>query len=156
MTEQNYNLEFDGYWRAPNINGMPSKSGIYCVYACTNNRTDRTVTLNQLLYIGESADVRSRVSNHESWKDWKRKLKGGQELCFNAAPISPMAARERAEAAMIFKHKPPCNTEYVNSFPFDKTTVRTSGKNALLSAAFTVQRTENRASNMFLSGSYPR
>lgn len=39
---------------------------------------------------------------------------------------------------MIFKHKPPCNTEYVDSFPFDETTVRTKGENSLLSPDFTV------------------
>jgi len=156
MTEKTYNLEFDGYWRTPKINGMPAKSGIYCVYACTYNPRERTVSLQRLLYIGESENVRSRVSNHESWGDWKRKLRSGEELCFNAALIAPEAARERSEAAMIFKHKPPCNSEYVNSFPFDKTTVRTSGENALLSSVFTVHRTQNRASGTLLSGARPR
>jgi excinuclease UvrABC nuclease subunit len=152
MADQTYNLEFGGYWLARNINGMPAKSGIYWVYACTYNPRHDTVSLERLLYIGESENVRSRVSNHESWNDWRRKLKPGEELCFNAALITPDPARERAEAAMIFKHKPPCNSEYVNSFPFDKTTVRTSGKNALLSSAFTVHRTQNRTSETLLSG----
>ena len=55
--------------------------------------------------------------------------------------IGGQADRERAEAAMIFKHKPPCSTQFVESFPFDTTTITTSGKNALMHAQFTVTRT---------------
>jgi hypothetical protein len=53
-------------------------------------------------------------------------------LCFNAALIVGESDRQRAEAAMIFKHKPHCNTTYVDAFPFDTTTVSTSGKDALM------------------------
>jgi hypothetical protein len=142
MTAQVYRLDFDGYWREPNARGLPAKSGIYGVYASVHNQLANTVTLNCLLYIGEAADVQGRVANHERWPDWKRHLKTGQVLCFNTALISPDAARQRAEAAMIFKHKPLCNTEYVDNFPFDATTVATSGKSALMYATFTVTRTE--------------
>jgi hypothetical protein len=99
----------------------------------------KTVDIKRLLYIGEGADIRDRVTNHEKWQEWQGKLKTGEVLCFNAAPISPAADRERAEAAMINHHKPPCNTEYVNNFPFDETTITTSGKNGLLTAKFTVK-----------------
>ena len=47
--------------------------------------------------------------------------------------------RERAEAAMIYRHKPPENTEYVDTFPYDRTTITTSGRNALLEQHFTVE-----------------
>jgi len=72
------------------------------------------------------------VANHEKRQEWEGKLKSGEVLCFNAALISPAADRERAEAAMINHHKPPCNTTYVNSFPFDGTMITTSGRKALL------------------------
>jgi hypothetical protein len=58
-----------------------------------------------------------------------------------AALIGGQADRERAEAAMIFKHKPLCSTQFVDSFPCDTTTIMTSGKNALMHAQFTVTRT---------------
>lgn len=141
MTAKTYTLDFEGYWRAPNIGGLPANSGIYCVYVCTYNSHNKTVSLRRLLYIGEAANVRSRVAEHGRWKDWERKLKLGEELCFNAALISPASDRERAEAAMINQHKPPCNVEYVNSFPFDQTAIRTMGKNTLLEASFTVYPT---------------
>lgn len=145
MAAKSYALEFDGYWREPNVGSLPAKSGIYGVYACIHNVSEGTVSLQRLLYIGEAADVRDRVTNHDRWKDWKRQLKTGETICVNAALISPEADRQRAEAAMIFKHKPPCNTEYVDSFPFDTTSITTSGKNAKMHASFTVTRTEKAA-----------
>lgn len=138
MVAKTYFLNFDGYWRAGAVSSLPASSGIYCVYACTHNAQARTVSLKRLFYIGEAANIRNRVMVHERWDDWRRRLNFGEELCFNAALISPQAERERAEAAMIFKHKPPCNTQCVDTFPFDTTTVWTSGKNALLHPQFTV------------------
>lgn len=149
MVAKSYTLEFNGYWREANISGLPAKSGIYDVYACTYNAREGTVSLSRLLYIGEAADVQGRITNHDRWTDWKRQLKQGEELCFNAALISPEADRQRAEAAMIFKHKPTCNTEYTDNFPFDTTTITTSGKNALMHASFTVTRTEKAAASAY-------
>ena len=149
MATQAYQLDFDGYWREPNAGGLPAKSGIYGVYAGVHNQLANTVTLNRLLYIGEAADMQGRVANHERRPDWKRHLQSGEVLCFNAALISPDGARQRAEAAMIFKHKPPCNTEYVDSFPFDTTTVAIGGKSVLMQTAFTVTRTEKVAAGSF-------
>jgi hypothetical protein len=145
MAAKSYALEFDGYWREPNVGRLPAKSGIYGVYSCIYNASEGTVSLQRLLYIGEAADVCDRLANHERWADWKRQLKTGETICVNVALISPDADRQRAEAAMIFKHKPPCNTEYVDSFPFDTTSITTSGKNALMQASFTVTRTEKTA-----------
>ena len=33
MAAKSYSLDYDGYWRVPNISGLPANSGIYCVYA---------------------------------------------------------------------------------------------------------------------------
>ena len=138
MATKSYSLNFDGYWCAPNASGLPAKSGIYCVYACTHNQQENTVSLRKLLYIGEAANVRDRVGSHDRWRDWERELQRGEVLCFSAALIAPEADRQRAEAAMIYQHKPPCNVEYVNSFPFEQTTISTGGRNALLNEYFTV------------------
>ena len=138
---QTYHLNFDGYWREPSVGGLPGQSGIYGVYAAAHNQISNTVTLNRLIYIGESANVRNRVVNHEKWPLWKRQLRSGEVICVNAALISPDGARLRAEAAMIYRHKPVCNDEYTQAFPFDVTTVYTSGRSALMEPFFTVYRT---------------
>ncbi len=135
-----YNLEFNGYWREPNISGLPNSSGIYCVYVCTYNVAQETVSISKLLYIGESAKVKDRVDGHPGLAGWKRQLTQGQVLCFSAAGISPGTDRERAEAAMIYKQQPPCNASCKDSFSHDTTTINTSGKNRLLTASFTIKK----------------
>ena len=139
MAEKTIDIEFDGYWRDENKGSIPAKSGVYCVYECTHNVKNKTVSIHKLIYIGEAEDVKDRVANHEKYKDWLKHVKKGDVLCFSFGGIG-VTDRARAEAAMIFKHKPPENDEYVDSFPFDKTTMSLSGKTALLNTSFTVNR----------------
>src|SRR5271154_3415278 len=111
MSAKSYDLNFNGYWRGPHLDSMPAQSGIYCAYACVYDANAKTVDLKRLLYSGEAADFRDRVSKHEKRQEWEGKLKLGEVLCFNAALISPAVDRERAEAALINYHRPPCNTK---------------------------------------------
>jgi len=140
MAEKTIDVTFDGYWRDANKGGIPAQSGVYCVYECTYNAAANTVDLRTLIYIGEADNVHDRIANHEKYNDWLSHVRAGNELCFSFGGVDA-ATRERAEAALIFKHKPPENTEYVDSFPFDKTTMQLTGKTALLVTAFTVYRT---------------
>lgn len=142
MTAKSYSLVYDGYWREQHVGSIPAKSGVYTVYACAHNIAARTVSLQNLIYIGEAGNVRDRIKGHEKWPDWRRHLLIGQQLCFNFAPIS--IDRERVEAALIHHHKPPENSEYVNYFPYPQTTVQTSGRNTLLSGFFTVYTSQRR------------
>lgn len=139
MADKTIAVEFDGYWRDDNKGGIPATSGIYCVYECTHNVSEKTVTLQKLIYIGEAEVVRSRIADHEKRPDWLKHVHQGNEMAFSFGGVSS-SDRERGEAAMIFKHKPPENTEYVDAFPFDKTTMSLSGKTALLTTNFTVNR----------------
>ena len=115
-------------------------SGIYCVYECTHNRREGTVTIHKLIYIGESANVRSRIAGHEKRRDWLKHVRAGNELCYNFGSIVAQD-RERGEAAYIYKHKPIENTEYVNDFPYPTTTCISEGKAFLLTPRFTVTKT---------------
>ena len=140
MVAMTFSIDFEGYWREGNISGIPAKSGVYCVYECTYNEEKDTVSIHRLIYIGEAGDVRDRIKNHEKWEDWKRYVSNGNELCFSFGYVES-ENRNRVEAALIFKHKPPANEEYKNEFPFDTTTINASGRTALLSTNFTVHRT---------------
>lgn len=134
------NLEFQGYWREVNQGGIPNNSGIYLVYRCVFNQADQTVTLNKLIYIGEAGEVKKRIEDHEKKPVWQKKVQYGEQLCFSFAPITS-PDRERVEAALIFKHKPECNEEYTMNFPFDATTVNSSGRCYSIIGSFTVDRT---------------
>jgi hypothetical protein len=103
-------LDFDGYWREPNVSGLPASAGVYCVYTCIFNKVTKprpTVSIAKLVYIGEAGGIRERVTNHELWPTWRKQCTSGQVICFSASLASPEKDRKRAEAALIFKHKPP-------------------------------------------------
>lgn len=140
MAEQSFTLNFKGYWREANIASIPNHEGVYCVYECTYNKDSKTVFLNSLIYISEAEDVNQRINNHEKRMIWKAGFGQGNELCFSTAPVD-YAYRDRIEATLIFKHKPPANDDYKHSFPFDKTTILITGVTDLLSQIFTVERT---------------
>jgi len=141
MAEQTFKVEFEGYWRELNIGGITAKSGVYCVYECTYNESEKTVSIHKLIYIGEAGDVNDRIKNHDLWDNWRNHVREGNQLCFSFGYVES-SNRDRVEAALIFKHKPPENSEYTDSFPFDKTTISLSGRCALLNSNFTVERTE--------------
>lgn len=135
MSSETYFLNFDRH----HIESaeLPDWSGIYCVYAFRHNAYKTSFYARGLLYIGESKNIRDRVSNHEHRKHWESKLQKNEVLLFRAASISP-ENRTRAEAAMIYQHKPPCNEEHKHSFPFDETTIKISGNTDHLTTDFTV------------------
>ena len=155
MHGRSYELRFDGYWGSSRVSGLPATSGIYCVYACTHHPQRNTVSIGRLLYIGEAGNVQEQVPNHERWQDWDRELNVGETLCFSVAPVTFWFDRKRAEAAMIYWHKPPCNVDSVDSFPYDLTTISTVGQNANLSSGFTAQRTVSPTTGAIL-GTAPR
>lgn len=139
MAHQEFHLSFEGYLRDVNINGLPNVSGIYCVYCCAYNNEKKNLSIRELIYIGEAKDLNDRISKHEKWEDWKKSLNFGECICFSYAKIDS-TYRERCEAAMINKHKPPFNTEYRYNFPYDDTTIELDGKISLLQANFKVIR----------------
>ena len=143
MAEKSYTVEFTGYRLEKGWEGLPAISGVYCIYACRYDPNEDTVSITRLLYIGEAGNVRRRVPEEpETRRDvWAKQLRRGEELCVSRAGIRSVD-RKRVEAALIYRHKPPCNIEYVDYFPFDKTTVTTSGRNAELSNKFTVERAD--------------
>lgn len=140
MSEKTISLEFDGYWRDEKSEYIPNDPGIYLVYACTFDQQAGTVSLRELMYIGEAAMARDRIQGHEKRPDWKKRLRSGEQLCFAFAPVTN-PDRERAEAAVIHYHKPPVNTEYTDSFPFDDTTVKSAGRCRKIATPITVRRT---------------
>lgn len=140
MAAQTFNTNVQGYWRDLNKSDIPNHSGVYFVYEAWYNPQNDKIDLYRLIYIGESEDVGDRLQDHEKYNEWVRLLSSGRELCFSTCPIAD-DYRVRVEAAYIFEHKPIVNTEYKNAFPFDQTTIVSSGNAALLASRFTVYRT---------------
>lgn len=135
MTGKTISLDFEGYWLKKN--SVPTHSGIYCVYACKYNKSEDNITLGELIYIGESENVRTRLGAHEKQKLWEEYLTAGETLCFSTAKVSS-SDRVRAESALISYHKPPANIEYAGEFKDNKTTIAVSGAAKHLERNFTV------------------
>ena len=127
-----FSLEFHGYYFL--YSDQPEESGIYCIY-----RSNTEKEYAELLYIGESENIIERLHNHEHYEDWQEHLSSGDELLFSYAVVEGSARkRQRIEAALIFQHKPVCNTQNVNNFDYETTTIKTGGDNACLCSEFTV------------------
>ncbi len=141
MAAKTYNIIIHGCWSDVIKGSVPKHSGVYFVYECTHNKEEKTASIHRLIYIGESDDVNDRIANHEKHDDWIKHVRNGNTLCFSIGPVQT-ADRERVEAAYIFKHKPPENEEYIDNFPFDQTTVNSSGITKKLNTRFTVNRTD--------------
>jgi len=137
MPIETYSIHFNGFWREEKKHGVPSESGIYCVYSCV--REDKVI-VKKLIYIGESQNVNYRIKDHEKLQQWTARLKPGEELCYNFGGV-PSLERLRCETALIFKHKPVANTDYVDFFPYDKTNMTLTGETAKLKTSFSVTET---------------
>ncbi len=135
MAAKSFNIGLEGYWRDVNKGGIPNHSGVYFVYECTYNKEEGTVTIYKLIYIGESEQVRDRIANHEKYDDWMKFVRKNNTLCYSTGSVQAID-RDRVEAAYINKYKPPKNDKNIGDF--DKTTINSSGKTALLDTSFTL------------------
>jgi hypothetical protein len=137
MVALNLSVEFEGYWREKKKGQIPAASGLYCVYTCIYSGRKQSCSPQKLVYIGASENVRACLAEHAKQEDWESHLDTGEELCFSFAKLAAEDL-ERCAAAFIFKHKPPENTEYRESFPFDRTSFTLTGQAGFLSKSFTV------------------
>lgn len=140
MAAETFEIDINGYLLESDKERLPKHPGVYFVYEGTFDKEKDTIAILKLIYIGEAKCLYERIINHEKYEDWKKYVGEGNTLCYSSGRIA-RTYRERVEAAYIFKHKPTENDEYKNNFPFDQTTVKSSGKTALLNTDFTVDRT---------------
>jgi excinuclease UvrABC nuclease subunit len=113
MNPTTISLTFDGYWL--DKSKLPEESGIYCVYSCVPEY-GKEIHPVKLIYIGKSIDVEDRLKFHNKWEEFKECLEQGEVLCFSFAPIEGENIK-KAEAALIYKHKPIVNIEHKDNPP---------------------------------------
>ena len=135
-----YTLQFVGYWIDERREYMPVYSGVYCVYACSK-RSDGSLDLLRLLYIGNAKNLNSELSHHAKRPLWFASAGAGNDICYSCAALD-WRSLSVCESALIFQHKPVCNEANKESFLHQATRVRTSGANFLLMADFITQKTQ--------------
>ena len=104
-------LVFKGYRWDVDKDGLDEYSGVYLVYRCKQDPQDNTISIKELLYIGEAENIRDRICNDQEKREcWEGELKTDEVLCYSRAPAVE-SDQKRAEAALIFKLKPICNDQ---------------------------------------------
>jgi hypothetical protein len=110
-------------------------SGIYLV--CAGRPLPlKKYEIRKLLYIGEAGNLREMPRpGRKVYASWENCLRMDERLYFCFAPVSPHD-RKRAEAALIYRHRPLCNEQGKDGFAFPGTLIKTSGCNCCLTASF--------------------
>ena len=135
----NYDLQFLGYWPDEKRNFLPNASGVYCVYSCIPMQNN-TLNITRLLYIGKAANIQERHQDNEKHGFWQTFVGAGQKLCYSCALLA-QESLPVCEAALIYRHQPPCNEACKESFLHSTTRVRTSGANLYLDNEFVLSKT---------------
>ena len=141
-----YVLEFDGYWPL-GMTGVADYPGIYCVHTVWETQFETT---SRLLYIGKAQNIEMRASSRERDSSFIRNA-GKGDLYFSACRVIDTKVLQRAEAALIYQHQPPCNIKLKRRFLHGPITIITTGKNANLMSGFrlsghkTIRKSENKA-----------
>ncbi|MCK9219404.1 MAG: hypothetical protein M0P47_05050 [Bacteroidales bacterium] len=142
MAEQTIIVHIKGYWREQHKQELPETGGIIFIYEAIYNSIDDTADLLKLIYIDSAENIREKVLTHELADTWMKFLNPGNELCF-AIAMTEEQHRERIKLAFIASHFPPVNGLSPIYFPFDTTTLISTGKTALLSSVITVRNHPN-------------
>lgn len=110
-----YNVNFQGYWRDINKDGIPAESGVYLVYRGKYNSSTDTIGLIEIIYIGQSKNVHDRIADHEKKELFEKQLSDGEELVYAFAPVKPEEL-DIVEQSLIFAQKPVVNDSHKERF----------------------------------------
>ena len=146
-------LTFDGFWNERSIDKIPHESGVYIVFDGLLDDDGKSVSLENILYVGSSADCWAAVKESDMWEAWREKCgisnitddndilaPSGEdnELFFSFAPIKDEDAA-RAAAAITFEQIPRTSSEaQIASFAYEDTKINLYGKTGLLNTDYEV------------------
>lgn len=132
-------LNFRGYWREVNRAGIPNIEGVYLVYRCIYNTENDTVSLKELVYIGQSKDVNQRIAEHSLKGDFTHVLKAGETLCYSVAEVE--SKLDLVENALVFMQKPRCNDRLKDNYTFEDASFDLGGRCSLVKyQSFTITK----------------
>ena len=100
---------------------IPFDKGIYLAYMGRHNG-ESVELVDKPVYIGKGDDtpIKDRIGDHatKDHQKWKSKLNYEGEFFYLAAELT--SGIEDVEAAMIFFHKPKCNSDGVDNYMGDR------------------------------------
>ena len=121
-----YDLNFARYcWRG-NEDTAPESSGVYCAYSCV--KQEGQLFVDELLYVGQTGNLRNRLKEHTSSGKFKPELDAGK-VVFYAWAVLDGRSLTACEAAMISHYRPRYNEQLKDGFRgHDVTRVSCSGE----------------------------
>ena len=124
-----FSIDIKGYYRDGSRGLFPNYPGVYFVYRGYFVPHLKTVTLKELLYIGESGDIGTRLNNHERRDDFLSYLHADEELFYSFAVTDNLSDnhRQRIEASLIYELCPPLDTSLTESFGYSSTVIHVLG-----------------------------
>ena len=124
-----FNIEIQGYYRDVSRGSFPNRPGVYFVYRGYFIPHLKTVTLKELLYIGESSDIGTRLNNNERRDDFLSHLQPDEELFYSFAVMDNMSDnnRLRIEASLIYELCPTLNISSTETFAYSSTVIHVIG-----------------------------
>lgn len=128
---KNIKLSFKGYWREDRRSFIPHITGVYLVYRCIHDPILNTVSLRDLIYIGQSKDVNERIEQHCHESQFRSVVNVGETLCFSVAEV-PSEDLNLVENALLFAQKPGLNTQGKDSYNYPDASFLIEGRCSLL------------------------
>lgn len=113
-----YNVTFKGYRLEKDAEGLPEYSGIYIAYRCIYDSDTNKVTLNELIYIGQSENLKNRIASHKNSEDLSKCCLENETICYSYASVS-LNDLDIVENALVFAQKPRINTQLKNNYNFE-------------------------------------
>ena len=99
---------------------LPRIAGIYIVYKCNYDSFMDVVDVKEVLYIGESQNVKTSLNGtpdnplqHKHYDEFVKQAGGANCLCYGIIPMEEYSSDERKwiQDAMIYSQRPPLNKE---------------------------------------------
>lgn len=126
MTE--FKLNIQGYFRDEIRNRFPNVTCVYFVYRGILNVEENTCFLKDLIYIGQTAELNKRLSEHEKREDFLSLCEKGEMLFYTFAEIKgDEDVRKRIEAALIYELRPQLNKQAIGNFAYPVTKIIVEG-----------------------------
>lgn len=126
-----YSILFEGYWLERNKRYVPAKSGVYMVYRGKYNQEKNNVELYEIIYIGQSVNMRERIVNHDHIQAFEETLILGETLCYSCAELD-VTDLDIVENALIIAQKPRLNETKQSSLDYSEKRFQVSGRCSLL------------------------
>ena len=124
-----YDLNFTGYF--VDVEALPTGPGVYCVYRSLYNTEDKTVSLKELLYVGQKENVHDLFMERDKMEEWGRRIRPTERLCYSVASLD-IRSLKPCEAALIYLAKPLLNDVGKDSYGYKDAYLSVSGAAKLL------------------------